>query len=109
MTSLVGNVPPLYLIRSVSLFLLCCSTGPFACGELAAIVRFSKRSHMRPNCVVGAFPCRRSLSVGCRLVKHLGPNRQNPYCRRCNARRAAVPMLESPRARNPGLRQGVNS
>jgi hypothetical protein len=32
------------------------STRPFACGEFAAMMRISRRSHMRPNCVVGAFP-----------------------------------------------------
>jgi hypothetical protein len=31
------------------------------------MMRISSRSLMRPNCVVGAFPCSRSLSVGSRL------------------------------------------
>src|ERR1700674_4461326 len=56
-----------FLHQAILMYSVVALHRPFACGELAAIMRISNRSHMRPNCVVGAFPRSRSLSVGSRL------------------------------------------
>src|SRR5260370_40835704 len=64
---ILDPLAPQLLYQAILMYPLLRSTRPFACGEFAAMMRISSRSHMRPNCVVGAFPCCRSLSVGSRL------------------------------------------
>jgi hypothetical protein len=39
---------------------------PFACGELAGMMRIPSCAHMRPNCVTGTVSVSRSSSVGFR-------------------------------------------
>src|SRR5467141_1362700 len=42
------------------------STRPFACGELAAMMRIPSRWHICPNCVTGTTPCNCSFALASR-------------------------------------------